>query len=189
MPHTWCPEENHSLHELRPAETRQAASDLCVAGDLFKERIGGGTEPCSPGQPSYLPFRDASYGNCTYNLTILDCLQGIRKALRHGFFHFNSFDVDGYGITGRVERMETLTGSSRGNSWRSQPAPKSKIEKWLPLHAPEAYFPNFQKKQRQTVVRLNKNIYDAKSSRKRVPSPELFFEDGARPAIPSCAGS
>lgn len=23
--------------------------------------------------------RDASFGNCTYNLTILDCLQGIRK--------------------------------------------------------------------------------------------------------------
>ncbi|CDQ69636.1 unnamed protein product [Oncorhynchus mykiss] len=22
---------------------------------------------------------DASFGNCTYNLTILDCLQGIRK--------------------------------------------------------------------------------------------------------------
>lgn len=24
-------------------------------------------------------FRDASFGNCTYNLTVLDCLQGIRK--------------------------------------------------------------------------------------------------------------
>lgn len=23
--------------------------------------------------------RDASFGNCTFNLTVLDCLQGIRK--------------------------------------------------------------------------------------------------------------
>uniref|UniRef100_A0A4W5JKB2 Cell division cycle 14Ab n=1 Tax=Hucho hucho TaxID=62062 RepID=A0A4W5JKB2_9TELE len=45
---------------------------------------------------SYLPFRDASFGNCTYNLTILDCLQGIRKALQHGFFDFETFDVDEY---------------------------------------------------------------------------------------------
>lgn len=26
-------------------------------------------------------YRDASFGNCTYNLTILDCLQGIRKVI------------------------------------------------------------------------------------------------------------
>ncbi len=27
----------------------------------------------------FLPYRDAAFGNCTYDLTILDCLQGIRK--------------------------------------------------------------------------------------------------------------
>ncbi|XP_071755610.1 dual specificity protein phosphatase CDC14AB isoform X2 [Centroberyx gerrardi] len=52
---------------------------------------------------SYLPFRDASFGNCTYNLTILDCLQGIRKALQHGFFDFETFDVDEYEHYERVE--------------------------------------------------------------------------------------
>ncbi|CAF92860.1 unnamed protein product, partial [Tetraodon nigroviridis] len=54
---------------------------------------------------SYLPFRDASFGNCTFNLTVLDCLQGIRKlnsadwlfqALQHGFFDFETFSVDEY---------------------------------------------------------------------------------------------
>ncbi|KTG47775.1 hypothetical protein cypCar_00021614 [Cyprinus carpio] len=30
---------------------------------------------------SYLLFRDAAFGNCTYDLIILDCLQGIRKLL------------------------------------------------------------------------------------------------------------
>ncbi|KAI2518069.1 cell division cycle 14A [Homo sapiens] len=50
----------------------------------------------SGSNPPYLPFRDASFGNCTYNLTILDCLQGIRKGLQHGFFDFETFDVDEY---------------------------------------------------------------------------------------------
>uniref|UniRef100_A0A8B9RZ95 Dual specificity/tyrosine protein phosphatase N-terminal domain-containing protein n=1 Tax=Accipiter nisus TaxID=211598 RepID=A0A8B9RZ95_9AVES len=50
----------------------------------------------SGSNPPYLPFRDASFGNCTYSLTILDCLQGINKALQHGFFDFKTFDVDEY---------------------------------------------------------------------------------------------
>lgn len=46
--------------------------------------------------PPYLPFRDASFGSPTYNLTLLDCLQGLYKALLNGFFNFESFDVDEY---------------------------------------------------------------------------------------------
>ena len=35
---------------------------------------------CSPPD---LPFRDASFGACSFNLTILDCLNGIYKALQN----------------------------------------------------------------------------------------------------------
>uniref|UniRef100_A0A1I8I139 protein-tyrosine-phosphatase n=1 Tax=Macrostomum lignano TaxID=282301 RepID=A0A1I8I139_9PLAT len=44
----------------------------------------------------YLPFRDASYGICTYNLTLLDCLHAVSKALLHGFFNFENFNVEEY---------------------------------------------------------------------------------------------
>ncbi|KAM6128735.1 LOW QUALITY PROTEIN: dual specificity protein phosphatase CDC14A [Phoenicopterus ruber ruber] len=129
----------------------------------------------SGSNPSYLPFRDASFGNCTYNLTILDCLQGINKALQHGFFDFKTFDVDEY------EHYE------RGGKWDfnwivpgkflafSGPHPKSKLENGIlnllmhsmiffpayPLHAPEAYFPIFKKHNVHINHRLNK-IYEAK---------------------------
>uniref|UniRef100_A0A8C3ACS3 Dual specificity/tyrosine protein phosphatase N-terminal domain-containing protein n=1 Tax=Cyclopterus lumpus TaxID=8103 RepID=A0A8C3ACS3_CYCLU len=50
----------------------------------------------SGNNPGYLPFRDAAVGECFFNLTLLDCLQGIRKALQHGFLDFESFDVEEY---------------------------------------------------------------------------------------------
>jgi cell division cycle 14 len=44
----------------------------------------------------FLPFRDASLGSSSYNLTLLDTLQGLYKAMLHGFFDFENFDLDEY---------------------------------------------------------------------------------------------
>ena len=35
------------------------------------------------------PFRDASYGECTYNCTVLHCLQGLEKAVSLGWYNLN----------------------------------------------------------------------------------------------------
>ncbi|KAF3834604.1 hypothetical protein F7725_027162 [Dissostichus mawsoni] len=67
---------------------------------------------------SYLPFRDASFGNCTFNLT----------ALQHGFFDFETFDVDEYEHYERVENGD-LNWIVPGKFLAfSGPHPKSKIE-------------------------------------------------------------
>ncbi|XP_071328977.1 dual specificity protein phosphatase CDC14AB isoform X2 [Trachinotus anak] len=77
---------------------------------------------------SYLPFRDASFGKSSYNLTLLDCLQGIRKALQHGFFDFETFDVDEYEHYERVENGD-LNWIVPGKFLAfSGPHPKTKIE-------------------------------------------------------------
>uniref|UniRef100_A0A668UDG2 Dual specificity/tyrosine protein phosphatase N-terminal domain-containing protein n=1 Tax=Oreochromis aureus TaxID=47969 RepID=A0A668UDG2_OREAU len=44
----------------------------------------------------YMPFRDAAVGECSFNLTVLDCLQGIHKALQHGFLDFERFSAEEY---------------------------------------------------------------------------------------------
>ncbi|XP_036376586.1 dual specificity protein phosphatase CDC14AB isoform X3 [Megalops cyprinoides] len=132
---------------------------------------------------SYLPFRDASFGNCTYNLTILDCLQGIRKALQHGFFDFETFDVDEYEHYERVENGDFNWIVPGKFLAFSGPHPKSKIENGYPLHAPEAYFPYFRKHNVTTVVRLNKKIYDAKRfTDAGFEHYDLFFVDGSTPS-------
>uniref|UniRef100_A0A6Q2X612 Cell division cycle 14A n=1 Tax=Esox lucius TaxID=8010 RepID=A0A6Q2X612_ESOLU len=132
---------------------------------------------------SYLPFRDASFGNCTYNLTILDCLQGIRKALQHGFFDFETFDVDEYEHYERVENGDFNWIVPGKFLAFSGPHPKSKIENGYPLHAPEAYFPYFRRHNVTTVVRLNKKIYDAKRfTDAGFDHYDLFFVDGSTPS-------
>uniref|UniRef100_A0A673BB80 Dual specificity/tyrosine protein phosphatase N-terminal domain-containing protein n=1 Tax=Sphaeramia orbicularis TaxID=375764 RepID=A0A673BB80_9TELE len=45
----------------------------------------------SGNNPGYLPFRSNAF-----NLTVLDCLQGIRKALQHGLMDFENFSTEEY---------------------------------------------------------------------------------------------
>ncbi|XP_020945804.1 dual specificity protein phosphatase CDC14A isoform X16 [Sus scrofa] len=105
---------------------------------------------------------DASFGNCTYNLTILDCLQGIRKRVENGDFNWI--------VPGKFLAF-------------SGPHPKSKIENGYPLHAPEAYFPYFKKHNVTAVVRLNKKIYEAKRfTDAGFEHYDLFFIDGSTPS-------
>ncbi|XP_036128348.1 dual specificity protein phosphatase CDC14A isoform X1 [Molossus molossus] len=137
----------------------------------------------SGSNPPYLPFRDASFGNCTYNLTILDCLQGIRKGLQHGFFDFETFDVDEYEHYERVENGDFNWIVPGKFLAFSGPHPKSKIENGYPLHAPEAYFPYFKKHNVTAIVRLNKKIYEAKRfTDAGFEHHDLFFVDGSTPS-------
>ncbi|NWT04607.1 CC14A phosphatase, partial [Mionectes macconnelli] len=137
----------------------------------------------SGSNPPYLPFRDASFGNCTYNLTILDCLQGVNKALQHGFFDFKTFDVDEYEHYERVENGDfnwIIPGKFLAFSG---PHPKSKLENGYPLHAPEAYFPYFKKHNITSIIRLNKKIYEAKRfTDAGFEHFDLFFIDGSTPS-------
>ncbi|XP_071420864.1 dual specificity protein phosphatase CDC14A isoform X1 [Pithys albifrons albifrons] len=137
----------------------------------------------SGSNPPYLPFRDASFGNCTYNLTILDCLQGVNKALQHGFFDFKTFDVDEYEHYERVENGDfnwIIPGKLLAFSG---PHPKSKLENGYPLHAPEAYFPYFKKHNVTSIIRLNKKIYEAKRFIDAgFEHYDLFFIDGSTPS-------
>ncbi|XP_077441122.1 dual specificity protein phosphatase CDC14AB isoform X2 [Vanacampus margaritifer] len=132
---------------------------------------------------SYLPFRDASLGKCTFNLSVLDCLLGIRKALQHGFFDFESFDVDEYEHYERVENGD-LNWIVPGKLLAfSGPHPKSKMENGYPLHAPEAYFTYFRSRGVSAVVRLNKKMYEAgRFADAGFRHWDLFFLDGSTPA-------
>ncbi|XP_055498339.1 dual specificity protein phosphatase CDC14AB isoform X2 [Leucoraja erinacea] len=133
--------------------------------------------------PPYVPFRDASFGNSTYHLTILDCLHAINQALHHGFLNFEKFDVDEYEHYERVENGDINWIISGKFLAFSGPHPKSKVENGYPLHAPEAYFPYFRKHGVTTIIRLNKKIYDAKRfTDAGFEHYDLFFVDGSTPS-------
>ncbi|XP_072172846.1 dual specificity protein phosphatase CDC14A-like isoform X1 [Diadema setosum] len=133
--------------------------------------------------PPYLPFRDASFGACTYNLTLLDCLKGIDKAVTHGFLDFENFDIEEYEHYERVENGDFNWIVPNKFLAFSGPHPKSKIENGYPYHAPEAYFPYFRKHNITAIVRLNKKIYDARRfTDAGFDHYDLFFIDGSTPS-------
>ncbi|XP_067839308.1 dual specificity protein phosphatase CDC14C-like isoform X3 [Heptranchias perlo] len=135
------------------------------------------------GNNTYQPFRDASFGTCTYNLTVLDCLHAVSKALQYEFFNFNTFDVDEYEHYERAENGDFNWIIPSKFLAFSGPHPKSKIENGYPLHAPEAYFQYFRKHNVTTIIRLNKKMYDAKRfTDARFEHYDLFFVDGSTPS-------
>lgn len=54
-------------------------------------------------QPPFIPFRDASFGICTYHLEVLDCARAIARAagLRH--LDLQAFNPDDYAFYDKIE--------------------------------------------------------------------------------------
>ncbi|XP_053323584.1 dual specificity protein phosphatase CDC14B isoform X3 [Spea bombifrons] len=131
---------------------------------------------------NYLPFRDASFGTCAFRVTLLDCFHAVHKALRYGFFNFESFDVEEYQHYERAENGDfnwIIPGKFLAFSG---PHHRSKIESGYPSHAPEAYFPYFRKHHMTTIIRLNKKMYEAKRfTEAGFEHHDLFFADGTTP--------
>lgn len=133
--------------------------------------------------PPFLPFRDASFGACTYNLSLADVLSGLYKSLQKGFFNFDTFDVAEYEYYERVENGDFNWILPDKFLAFSGPHNKSRIENGYPLHAPESYIDYFQKHNVTAVVRLNKKFYDAKRfSDHGIDHFDLFFVDGSTPS-------
>nr|XP_013054238.2 dual specificity protein phosphatase CDC14B isoform X5 [Anser cygnoides] len=135
------------------------------------------------GSVSYLPFRDASFGTCSFHLTLLDCFHAISKALQCGFLDFDVFDVNEYEHYERAENGDFNWIIPNKFIAFSGPHSRSKIENGYPHHAPEAYFPYFRKHKVTTIIRLNKKMYDAKRfTDAGFEHFDLFFADGSTPS-------
>ncbi|XP_026559691.1 dual specificity protein phosphatase CDC14B isoform X2 [Pseudonaja textilis] len=134
------------------------------------------------GNVSYLPFRDAAFGTCTFHLTLLDCFHAINKALQYGFLDFNTFDANEYEHYERAENGDFNWIIPKKIMAFSGPHSRSRIENGYPHHAPEAYFPYFRRHNVTTVIRLNKKMYDSRRFKDAgFDHYDLFFADGSIP--------
>ncbi|XP_067935264.1 dual specificity protein phosphatase CDC14A-like [Watersipora subatra] len=144
--------------------------------EAYKLLIAGNSAPL-------LPFRDASMGASTYNLTVLDCLHGIHKALVNKFFDFRTFNLSEYEHYEKVENGDFNWIIPKKFLAFCGPHSKTCIENGYPLHAPEAYVPYFKKHNVSTIIRLNKKIYDAtRFVDSGFDHRDLFFVDGSIPS-------
>jgi len=161
------------------AATLIASFAVIVLGKTPEEAY----RPLSRLSPPLLPFRDASYGSCTYKLTVLDVLRGVSQAVLHNWFDFRTFDVDDYRHYERVENGD-LNWHVPGKFLAfAGPHQVNRItETGYPHLAPEDYFDYFKQHNVTDIVRLNNKQYD---SQRFVDAGfkfhDLFFIDGSTP--------
>lgn len=51
----------------------------------------------------YRPFQDATQGESAYTISLMDCLQAIKKARELGFFNFQDFNYEEYERLGKIQ--------------------------------------------------------------------------------------
>jgi len=130
----------------------------------------------------FRPFRDASPGPSTYNLTLLDTLHAIEKASLLRFLDFRSFNADEYEHYEKVENGDLNWIVPRKFLAFSSPHPQSKIVNGYAMHAPEAYLPYFKRNNVTVVIRLNNKLYEAtRFTSAGIAHYDLFFTDGGTP--------
>jgi len=130
----------------------------------------------------FRPFRDASYMNCTYKCTILDCLRGLELAKKLSWFDIKKFNVRDYEFYERVENGDMnwivpgkfLAFCTPGEDRVSPDGYRT--------FTPEDYAPIFKKMNITDVIRLNKPQYDGKRfDNAGINHHHIFFIDGTVP--------
>lgn len=182
------PEQKAIVH-YTTYDTRKRANAACLIGCfavIYLQRSADEAyRPLQNCKQPYLPFRDASFGGCTYDLTIIDVLDGVSKALEHGFLNFETFDQEEYEHYEKVENGDfnwIIPGKCLAFAGPYD-TERSCVENGYPHHSPESYFTYFRSNNVKAVIRLNKKMYDAKRfTSKGFKHYDLFFTDGSIPS-------
>lgn len=132
--------------------------------------------------PPFVPFHDATPTACSYNLTILDVLKGMEKALRFGFFDFNDFDADEYEFYEKVENGDFHWVGKKFIAFAGPHSEASVSPEGYCTHTPDHYIPYFKTHGVTMVVRLNQKYYDeGKFTQAGIEHREMYFLDGSTP--------
>lgn len=109
--------------------------------------------------PLFKPYRDASKGNCHYQCTMLQCLQGLEYAIKFKWYNFSTFNVKEYEFYERVENGD-LNWIVPGKFMAFMgPIEKREINQRYGHH-PKKYVEIFKKFGVDRVIRLNEEKYD-----------------------------
>lgn len=118
-------------------------------------------KPFRNATPAPLPYRDASYGVCTYALTLADCMAGLKRAKDLNLINFATFDVQLYQYHERVENGDlNIVVPGKYVAFSGPAATRQEIDHGVYTWAPENYTSIFKQLNVTTVVRLNKKSYD-----------------------------
>lgn len=133
--------------------------------------------------PPFLPYRDATYGICTYHCTIIDCLKGVEYATKLGWFDYNTFDIATYEYYERVENGDLNWIIPKKFVAFSGPSSTTMDPEGFRTFTPEDYVPIWKKLGVSLVVRLNKKQYEKRRFTDHgIKHTDLYFLDGSCPS-------
>ncbi|KAF4661174.1 Dual specificity protein phosphatase cdc14a [Perkinsus chesapeaki] len=134
------------------------------------------------GYTSFLPFRDATSGPCSYKCTILDCLEGLHRARRIGWYVPSHFDKEQYQYYEKVENGD-LNWIIPGKFLAfAGPHPNRHDAHGYLTLMPEDYYDVFKDLGVTLVIRLNKKSYDrSRFTEGGFAHADLYFPDGSCP--------
>eukprot|EP00752_Nemacystus_decipiens_P011268 g10014.t1 len=135
-------------------------------------------------QPPLIPYRDASFGICTYHLEVLDCARALARAASLGHFRLDTFNAEQYAFYDKIEHGD-LNWIIPGKfvAFSGPLASRREVEpgKWTLLA--EDYLPIFRKLGVTCVIRFNKRCYDRRRfTEGGIKHIDLFYEDGGNPS-------
>uniref|UniRef100_A0A0D6R8Z1 protein-tyrosine-phosphatase n=1 Tax=Araucaria cunninghamii TaxID=56994 RepID=A0A0D6R8Z1_ARACU len=131
---------------------------------------------------SYLPFRDPTCAASTYHLTVRDCVRALAKAKQTGWIDFSSFNVDEYEYFEKVENGDLNWMVPNKLVAFCGPGAR-RIEKCgYQTLVPEDYVDYFKQTSVNTVIRLNRRMYNKHNFTDHgISLHDLYFPDGSCP--------
>eukprot|EP00928_Gymnodinium_smaydae_P014047 TRINITY_DN15095_c0_g1_i1.p1 TRINITY_DN15095_c0_g1~~TRINITY_DN15095_c0_g1_i1.p1 ORF type:complete len:427 (+),score=62.39 TRINITY_DN15095_c0_g1_i1:60-1340(+) len=145
------------------------------AEDAFKPFSDAGVE--------FKPFCDASGRRSTFDLTILDCLRSMEKAIELNWFDWRTFDVntyecydmfDHYGVNWIIPN-KLMAFAGPGSSTVDSNGDR--------MFVPHDYVRMFHEEDVELVIRLNSKEYDEHEFKSHgIDHLDLFFQDGSCPS-------
>jgi len=168
-----------------PKKRSNAAFLICAYQVIAMRKAADLTyRPFLQASPPFLPFRDATTGPSSFNLTILDCLHGLEKAIEVRWFDWTRFDLESYDFFEKVDNGDMNWVIPDKMLAFAGPCPTPTDADGYPAFMPEDYVPIFKDAGIGLVVRLNKKQYDRlRFIDHGVKHVDLYFVDGSCPSI------
>lgn len=139
-------------------------------------------EPFSGIDPPFVPFRDALCGPATFDLYIIDVLEGLAHSIEHRWFDWTRFDARSYDYFSKVQNGDMNVVVPGKFLAFTGPCPSSVDADGLPSFTPEDYVPMFLKAGISLVVRLNNKQYEKRRfTDSGLKHLDLYFQDGSCP--------
>ncbi|KAG1689471.1 hypothetical protein DVH05_025398 [Phytophthora capsici] len=131
------------------------------------------------------PFHDATPSVCTFNLTILDCLKGLERAMNNNYISIKTFDLHEFQHFERVENGDLTWVSPKFIAFAGPHNVYQRTPQGHVMLTPEHYIPYFKKRNVTLVVRLNDKQYDEKKFQSAgIDHLDLIYPDGTNAPMP-----